>query len=210
MKVLLLSRYDKLGASSRVRYLQYLPEFVRRGWEVEVCPLFSDAYIHALYSGQSRIWETFKGYFNRLIVLRKARAFDVLIIEKELFPYVPAWFEGTPRRMHIPYIVDYDDAQFHRYEMNPNILVRGLLRHKIDAVMRDASLVVAGNAYLADRARNAGANRVEIIPTVVDTDRYVPAATEFVNTLVVGWIGTPQTSRYLIVRSRMIAHLPNE
>jgi hypothetical protein len=51
MKVLLLSRYGPLGASSRVRYLQYLPYFRSQGVEVSVVPLFSDAYLQTLYQG---------------------------------------------------------------------------------------------------------------------------------------------------------------
>lgn len=198
MKVLLLSRYADLGASSRVRYLQYLPEFRKRGWRVTVHPLFSNKYIHALYSDKSRIWEVLKGYVGRLIALKKAREFDVLIIEKELFPYLPAWFERILHLINIPYVVDYDDAQFHRYDMSSNIIVQVLLRHKIDTVMKNAAVVIAGNTYLAERARNAGAQLVEIIPTVVDTDRYVPVVKEGGDIPIVGWIGTPQTSRYLI------------
>lgn len=197
MKVFLLSRYGDLGASSRVRYLQYLPQFRLHGWEVEICPLFSNSYLQNLYSGQSRIWETLKGYFSRLLALQRVHAFDVLIIEKELLPYIPAWFERILHRMQIPYIVDYDDALFHSYDMSHNLIVRVLLRHKIDTVMRKSSLVIAGNTYLAERARNAGAHRVEIIPTVVDTDRYVPVVETSEDMPIVGWMGTPQTSRYL-------------
>ena len=47
-----------------------------------------------------------------------------------------------------------------------------LLGHKIDAVMRVAHTVVAGNDYLARRARQAGARHVEIVPTAIDLDRY--------------------------------------
>ena len=49
---------------------------------------------------------------------------------------------------------------------------------KIDAVMQVADTVVAGNQYLARRARQAGAQRVEIVPTAIDLDRYrnIPAS----------------------------------
>ena len=63
--------------------------------------------------------------------------------------------------------------------------------------MRNSALVIAGNEYLADRARAAGAQRIEIIPTVVDIERYQPAAKRAGGALVVGWIGTPMTSLYL-------------
>ncbi len=197
MRVLLLSRYADLGASSRVRYLQYLDDFEAQGWSVEVSPLFSNAYVEALYSGRGRWSHTMLGYVKRLLALIRARQFDVLVIEKELFPFLPALFERLLPRLGAPYLVDYDDALFHRYDLHSRALVRRLLGGKIDAVMRHAAVVVAGNDYLAERARAAGARRVEIIPTVVDTERYRPPSTRAGGPPVVGWIGTPQTSRYL-------------
>lgn len=197
MKVLLLSRYGNLGASSRVRYLQYLDEFEAQGWTVAVSPLFSNAYLEALYGGHGRWRETVWGYLHRLHTLVRVRQFDVLIIEKELFSFLPALFEGLLARLGVPYVVDYDDALFHRYDLHSRAVVRCLLGRKIDAVMRNAAVVVAGNEYLADRARAAGARRIEIIPTVVDTKHYQPAALRSDGPPVVGWIGTPKTSHYL-------------
>lgn len=197
MKVLLLSRYGSLGASSRVRYLQYLPYFREQGMTVEVAPLFTDTYLQALYNGGSRWREALRGYARRLAALVRARRFDVVIVEKELFPFLFAGAERLLRAMGVPYVADYDDALFHRYDRHPRVLVRRLLGGKIDAVMRHAAVVVAGNDYLAERAREAGAARVEVIPTVVDTERYRPREGPPNGIPVVGWIGTPKTSRYL-------------
>jgi glycosyltransferase involved in cell wall biosynthesis len=197
VKVLLLSRYGPLGASSRVRYLQYLPYFFEHGVAVEVAPLFSDTYLRALYTDENRVREAFSGYLHRLRTFLRARRFDVVLIEKELFPFAPAWFERLLRAMGVPYVVDFDDAIFHRYDRNHRILVRWLLGRKIDAVMRHAAVVVAGNEYLAERARQAGAGRVEIVPTVVDTKQYTPQNERANSVPIVGWIGTPETSHYL-------------
>lgn len=207
MKVLLLSRYDSLGASSRVRFLQYLNYFRANGLEVEVAPLFSNAYLEALYSGRGRLREVVAGYAGRIKVLLRARRYDVLILEKELFPFLPAAAERLLRAAGVPYLVDYDDALFHRYDLHGNPLVRRLLGRKIDAVMRHAAVVVAGNSYLADRARKAGAKDVEIIPTVVDIERYKPAGNRPEGPPVVGWIGTPNTSRYLVPLIPVFEHL---
>jgi glycosyltransferase involved in cell wall biosynthesis len=197
MKVLLLSRYGAMGASSRVRFLQYLPYFKAQGVNVSVVPLFSDAYVRALYEGGSRWREVVAGYMRRIGALLQVRRFDVVIVEKELFPFLPAFAERLLRVLGVPYVVDYDDALFHRYDLHSSKLVRGVLGRKIDAVMRHAAVVVAGNDYLAERARQAGARRVELIPTVVDTHRYQPRQAPPNETPVIGWIGTPNTSRYL-------------
>jgi glycosyltransferase involved in cell wall biosynthesis len=198
MRVLLLSRYGTLGASSRLRYRQYLPYFATHGLEVDVAPLFSNSYLRALYSGHRHLGEVIRGYVTRLRTLLASRKYDIMILEKELFPFIPALAERLLRLVGVLYVVDYDDALFHRYDLNRNPLVRVILGRKIDVVMRNATAVIAGNRYLANRAEQAGANTVHIIPTVVDTNRYLPAAKIKQDMpVVVGWIGTPKTSQYL-------------
>ena len=59
-------------------------------------------------------------------------------------------------------IVDYDDAVFHQYDLHRNSMVRLLLANKIDKLMQRADVVVAGNEYLAARARKANCKQVEI------------------------------------------------
>src|SRR5690554_6923031 len=192
MKILLLSRYSSLGASSRVRFLQYLPYFQSQGIEVTVKPLLSDFYLKALYNGGSRWREVVKGYMVRILAVLTVRQFDVVIVEKELFPFMPAIGERLLKLIGVPYVVDFDDALFHRYDCHSNPWVRRFLGKKIDAVMRHSTCVMAGNQYLAARAHKAGAKNVEIIPTVVDADRYWSQQKADEAVLTVGWIGTPQ------------------
>lgn len=197
MRILLLSRYSRLGASSRVRFFQYLPLLESNGWQVNVSPLFSDRYLQALYSSQFRGIQVIAGYWRRVRALVRARRYDLIWIEKEAFPFMPALAEWLLAKIGVPFVVDYDDASFHRYDNHRSWLIRSLLGRKIDAVMRHAALVVAGNEYLAGRARAAGARRVEIVPTVVDLARYKPAQPDEHVPLVIGWIGSPSTAHYL-------------
>jgi glycosyltransferase involved in cell wall biosynthesis len=190
--------------------LQYLPYFQSQGVEVTVKPLLSDAYLRALYNGGSRWREVVKGYAGRILALLGARRFDVVIMEKELFPFMPAIAERLLGLVGVPYVVDYDDALFHRYDCHTNPWVRRLLGQKIDSVMLHAATVIAGNNYLAERAYRAGVNRVEIIPTVVDTERYQPKQKAVGEIPIVGWIGTPQTSRYLKPLLPVFESLKNE
>lgn len=197
MKVLLLSRYSTLGASSRMRSLQYLPYFKSQGLDVTVKPLFSDTYVRSLYSGGSRKGEVIKGYIKRFFTLLRVKSYDVVIIEKELFPFLPAFAERLLRLFKVNYVVDYDDALFHRYDCHSNALIRLLLGKKIDTVMRLSTVVTAGNSYLAERAKQAGAKSIEIIPTVIDEERYKLKRKKTSGIFTIGWIGTPQTSQYL-------------
>jgi glycosyltransferase involved in cell wall biosynthesis len=200
MKVLLLTRYERLGASSRVRFLQFLHRLEQAGFSFDVRPLLDNAYVQSLYGGPpvSR-WSIVRAYLGRLRALLAARRYDLVWLEKEALPYLPAFIETT-LLAGVPYVADYDDAWFHRYDMSPSRLVRTLLGRKIDAVMRRAAVVVAGNDYLAARARQAGARMIEIIPSVIDVSRYggasaAPAVRD--GKAVVGWIGIPLNAHYL-------------
>jgi glycosyltransferase involved in cell wall biosynthesis len=180
-----------------VRFYQYGRFFESIGLSMQYRPLLSDKYLKELYAGNFKISEVVKGYLLRLVLLSSAHRFDVVVVEKELFPFLPPLFEFLLKLRRIPFVVDYDDAIFHQYDLNKNPLIRLLFRRKIDAVMRMSSHVIAGNQYLADRSKKAGAHHTTVIPTVVDTDRYVPKEKPGSSSLTVGWIGTPKTSQYL-------------
>jgi len=195
MKILILSRYGALGASSRVRFYQYLPFLQAQGIQAEIAPFFADDYLRALQAGKPiPIFSVLAAYLKRLLTLFQARHYDLLWVEKQLFPWLPAWFEQILPR---PYVVDYDDAVFHRYDLHPNPLIRWALGGSIDQVMRRAALVTAGNAYLQRRAQQAGASQIEILPSVVDADRYLPASLPPAGDFRLGWLGQPSTVAFL-------------
>lgn len=200
IKVRLFSKYSRRGASTRLRSLQYLPLLDGAGIEVEVHPLFSDDYLDALYNGSAgaAMLNAWRRAVRRFADLLGKDDHDVAWIEGELFPYLPSAIESMLARSVKPYVVDYDDALFHRYDLSSHFIVRKLLGRKIDRVMRDAACVVAGNGYLAERARRAGASRVEIIPTVVDDGRYMTRERGEGVQPVIGWIGSPATQNYLL------------
>jgi D-lyxose ketol-isomerase len=54
MRVLLLSRYCRLGASSRMRCLQYLPMLAKWGIDVDTKELYDRAYLIDLYQYNRR------------------------------------------------------------------------------------------------------------------------------------------------------------
>lgn len=200
MNVLLLSRYGPLGASSRIRLYQYLPYLREHGITVSVVPLFDDECVRGIYTGQRQhTLRRILSYIRRVFHLVNARTYDLVWVEQELFPMLPAIGEVLLNWLHVPFVVDFDDARFHFYELHPIRLVRALLRNKITQVMKRAALVIAGNEYLAERARQSGAPTVEIIPTVADLRRYASVDGKQASTgaFVIGWIGSPWTARYL-------------
>ncbi len=208
MNLLLLTRYGRLGASSRLRAYQYVPYLESQGLHVTSFPFFSASHQSDLYEGRSpRLAQVASAYASRLWHLLRARTFDLLWVEYELFPWLPALAERMLRRVGIPFVVDYDDAIFSRYELHRNPLVRLLLGKKIDEVMRCANAVIAGNEYLVQRAKAVGACQVFIIPTVVDLTRYPPRPRQPDGPFTIGWIGSPSTVKYLSLIAPVLARM---
>jgi glycosyltransferase involved in cell wall biosynthesis len=197
MRLLMLTRYSRLGASSRLRSFQYIPYLRENGWDIHVSSLFSSRYLKALYSNKTRWLYIIKGYFIRIVALLSVYKFDIVWIEKECFPYLPAFAEKLLRLNNVIFLVDYDDAIFHHYDNSESMLIRKILGKKIDFIMKNANLVIAGNKYLAERAKQAHAKNIIIIPTVVDLDKYNKYRNRTKDIITIGWIGTPITSRYL-------------
>jgi glycosyltransferase involved in cell wall biosynthesis len=173
------------------------------GMLVTVQSLLSDSLLRSRYAlGSYPLWQLFWAYVGRCRALLWRGQVDALWIEKEALPWLPLWLERSLLG-RTPYVLDYDDAIFHAYDQHRSLWVRRLYGHRLDGLMARAALVVCGNQYLAQRARDAGAARVEVVPTVIDLDRYprrqgvpaTPIASDGVLRIV--WIGSPSTVSYL-------------
>jgi len=194
MKALMLTRYERTGASSRLRLIQYAEHLDSLGFTTSLEPFFDASYLQRLYSGRSTLAPTLVAYASRAGQLIRAGHADLMWLEKEALPWLPWAFERAMLPRAVPLVVDYDDAVFHRYDLHRSSFIRGLLGRKLDKLMASASLVTVGNSYLADRAKMAGARRVEIVPTVVDLTDYTRRPHPFSqNSAKIGWIGTPST-----------------
>lgn len=210
-KILYLTKYSRNAGSSRLRSFQYFPYLEKAGFEVEVSPLFNENYLVQLYAGKSTLREAVLGYGKRFLKLFTVTKYDTIVIEKELFPYLPPFAEYLLKIFGKKYIVDYDDAIFHNYDQSSNPLIKVFLSKKIDAVMKNAAVVVAGNSYLANRAKKAGAQKVEIIPTVIDLERYPLKIKETQGKFIIGWIGTKSTfEKHLLPQRSWILKLQED
>lgn len=215
----MLSRYGRTGASSRMRSFQYIPWLENAGMDVTIAPLFSDTYVQGLQQNVRRKGEILKAYFKRVRVLLASRKFDLIWIEKETLPWLPAWLEKLLLPRHVPFVLDYDDAVFHHYDHHRLGPVRWLLSGKHPALIRRSSLVTAGNAYLAAFASAAGATKVETIPTVINLERYPLAAPEHSTGSSsalphalprVGWIGQRSTAEFLVPHADLFKRISAE
>jgi len=192
----MLPRYGKVGASSRVRIYQYVPS-LRGEFDVHVAPFFQDTYLEALYRGKRDLPGIVAAYARRLKAAFEMHRFDLAWVEAELLPWIPWPLENLLTAAAVPLAADYDDAIFHRYDSHSFAPVRSLLGRKIASFMRRAKTVLAGNQYIASYARQAGATRVHLVPTVVDTSRYEAHHARRTHGFTIGWIGTPSTQHYI-------------
>lgn len=182
-----------MAGSSRMRSYQYFPYLEKAGMKVTVKPFFDDAYLKDFYSGKKNISTVLKSYLFRFFALFTVLKYDRVVVEKEIFPFLPAFAEWMLNVFGIKYIVDYDDAIFHNYDQSSNPVIKKFLGDKIANVMRYSGTVVAGNEYLAEYASRSGAKNIQIIPTVIDLDRYPIKENSDPKKFVVGWIGTKTT-----------------
>jgi glycosyltransferase involved in cell wall biosynthesis len=219
MKLIIFARYTSTQASTRVRFLQFSPSLILAGFKVELYSILDDASL----SGKSSTFEMILLRVTSLVrVVRQVFTLKqpfLLHIHIELLPWVPYFIESVYLKSigikH--YSIELDDAWFHRYENHTSIFVRYFLGDKINKLMKNASVVIAGNQYIADKAMAVGAKYVEVIPTVVDTDKYVLDIIVEKDCLeikaqakpVIGWIGSPATTKFLIEIQSVIKYLHN-
>lgn len=167
MKVLFLThRADT--PSTRYRVTMMLPGLRARGWEAERRDFPS-------------------GLSGWMSLLRISGRYEVLVVQKRL-PAVPAIraLRACVRRL----VYDFDDAvHLGRRGSSPT------RRRRFRAMVRAADLVLAGNEWLGRRAREAGAGRVEILPTGLDPGAY--PLHEHGEGAVAGWIGGGGNLPYL-------------
>jgi glycosyltransferase involved in cell wall biosynthesis len=208
-RLLMLTRYGRLGASSRQRCLLFKEPLQHRGIVIGENQLLSDAYLRRLYANRPlhRI-EIVRGYLRRFLALLRCDPSDVVWVEKEALPWMPAAIERLliGRRF---LIVDFDDGWHLKYNAPDARWHARLVARKLDVLARTADLVLVANRELLSWAHASGARNVVHIPTVVDVDRY-PVVDEPDGPFTIGWIGTPANLRYLQTIVRPLRQLSAE
>lgn len=194
-KILCFALYGEQAASNRVRLGQYKQELHSAGFDLEINSLLINEYIVAL-SNKSPIpvLKLLLSFFLRIKLLLSSKKFDLLIVHCELFPFLPGWLEQLLLRK--PYIYDFDDAFYLKYSSGKYKLLKPFLGSKFKKMLKNASVVTAGNKNLANYAKKYNSN-VIILPSVVDTNIYHKKIMKPNSCFTLGWIGSPSTAIYL-------------
>ncbi|MBY5974851.1 glycosyltransferase family 4 protein [Ferrimonas balearica] len=201
-RVLFLTRYPVEGASSRYRVFQYLPHLTELGVQAEV-QSFMDKSMYQLSLAPGRtgakIVATLKATFRRLWALRRWRQYDAIYLQRELLPFGPPLVEAALKKRGAVLFFDYDDALFIKKASRYNRLATALRSaDKTHNLFRLVHCVVAGNNWLRDAAREAGAERSVTLEVAEDTRR-IPMHAPHSNDarVTIGWLGSPSTVKYL-------------
>ena len=128
-------------------------------------------------------------FLTRFGELSDLRSDDVVVFQRPMTELPTLTLERRAARGR-PSVFDFDDAIFLNHPA----------ARKFRALVPRVDAVIAGNAFLAERAREAGARgEVTVIPTVVDMNRYRAAAPSSGRgrDVVIGWTGSAVGFPYL-------------
>lgn len=201
LKVLFLTRYPLDGASSRYRVHQYVPALEALGVQCTV-QSFMDDEMYRLSFSQGRTFTktcmTLQAIAKRLHTLSGWRDYDLIYMQRELFPFAPPWVEQWMSRRGAVMLFDYDDALFIKKPSRYNPIAT-LLRSpsKTLDIFRVVDCVVAGNDWLRDRAIAEG-GRAVTLEVAEDTNRiamHPPHSNQ--RPVTIGWLGSKTTVKYL-------------
>lgn len=202
-KVLALSPIPEEGAGCRFRIAQYIPYLREAGFDVTISSFYTPEFFRTVYKPGNVIGKATS--FLRLAAKRFRElddldSYDLVFLYREAIPLGPPLIERAIVRRGKPIVLDFDDAIFMNNVSEANRWISFLKNPgRVAEVVRKSTEVVVGNDFLASYARRYN-DHVTVIPTVLDTDRFVPRAdppTDPDRELVVGWIGSPTTFPYL-------------
>jgi len=193
-------RWDR-SPGQRYRCEQYIPYLEKAGFECVYSPILVDAkedkdfYSPGNYLRKLDLF--LKGAWRRWRDARRAKNFDIVYIYREAFMTGTIMFEKMLKRSGAKIVYDFDDAIWNHDVSRANKAL-GWLKNpeKINDITALADLVIVGNEYLAQHARQFNPHTV-IVPSTIDLDYYrIPGRKEN-DTVVIGWSGSLTTIAHL-------------
>ncbi len=200
IKILAFMPYPVDGPSSRYRVHQFVKPLVESKIKVLVHSIMTPNVYRARMQGRkigvygylSLIYKILSRIF--LVTFSKP---DAIILHREFLPVMRTaahWFFSVVVRS--PVIYDFDDAVFTEFQ--------------IDNLIRVATATTPGNQFLADYVTSINPQtRIQVIPTVVDTNYYQPNANNTQSSeLIAGWIGTESSyKRYMAPKLKLLVDI---
>lgn len=167
--------------SARFRVRQYIPSLLQHG--VAVKEMNSRFGTYPPQSKWIRPFWAVATLAEQIPKIIKSHQCDVVLLQREMLSTFVT-FESLTKT---PRVLDVDDAIF--------LYGNGNFARRLAQI---SDSIICGNAYLGNWFSLWNKN-ITIIPTAVDTDRYVPLIKKIENedTIVIGWIGTSGNLKYV-------------
>jgi len=162
-------------------------------------PLIPDEILTKKYqTGKYKITTMAYLFQKRISLLLKKDKYDLIWIQKELLPWMPKQIEMFLLRGNTPIVIDFDDAEFIKYNKISNKLLKMFMHRKIENITQRASNVIVGNSFLKESLKDYNSN-ISVIPTVIDLAKYPEHVYDsgIDDKVIIGWIGSPSTQEYL-------------
>lgn len=180
------TRYSSAGATSRQRSLLFSSHLLNQNYNIDINNFFYSSYINDLYMKRISLSKVFSSYFKRFFSMMTSSNF--LVIEYELFPYIPFFLENIFLKRK-KYILDFDDNVWEKYKNNY------FLKNKFSKLVKKSSGVIVGNDFLLEKVKKDNFNIIKI-PTCVSIRNRSFSIKKF-KKFTIAWIGTPVTYKYI-------------
>ncbi|WP_309499582.1 glycosyltransferase [Sulfurovum sp.] len=181
------TKYTSQGATSRYRSFFFMRQMLNKDYNISIHSFLDSEYLENLYAKKPR-------KKSKIIIAYLSRFFSLftasknLIIENELFPYLPYWFEKLFLKKK-QYVLNFDDNVWENYKD------KFWLNTKYDKLVQHANGAIVANDFLFEKVKSLNSNIIKI-PTAIDLEDYTDT-TEKNKVFTLVWIGTPVTYRYI-------------
>lgn len=200
-KVLVISDHRRYRSpSQRYRYEQYISYLEKNGFEFTFSPIINESDDKVFYSKGKVLLKaliTFKSILIRIKDWMRYDQFNIIFIQREALYIGSTFFEHKAFRSKAKVIFDFDDSIW-LMDTSPENKKYEFLKNpdKAKTNLKHAHLVIAGNNYLADFAKQYNRNTI-VIPTTVDCDLHLPKpGLRNKEQVVIGWSGSISTVKH--------------
>jgi glycosyltransferase involved in cell wall biosynthesis len=184
--------------SQRYRFEQYFSFLEKNGFQCELSYIISekdDTYFYSKGHFIWKLWIFFKAFITRVKDRMRYKNYDIVFVQREAIMIGITTFERGIRKTKAKYIFDFDDSIWIMDTSVGNKKFEWLKDpEKTARNIRQANMVIAGNAYLSDYARHYN-NNIKIIPTTIDTDSHKPLSVKK-DKIIIGWSGSFTTIKH--------------
>ena len=195
----------------RFRCEHFIPYLEEAGYKItysNALNRWDDKYFYSYGKYLAKLFIVIKVFCKRCFDILRVKQYDIVFIYREAFMLGTVFFERLIGLLKIPIVFDFDDSIWLNDTSQGNQNLKWMKRpFKTADICKLASVVIVGNRYLADYARQYNEN-IYIIPTTIDlhyhTNDLIKTDKEYI---VIGWTGTRTTLRHFYMLKNVYSSL---